>query len=121
MKDPVRQGVAKAVSYARDKANIGIKLVSGDHKLTAQKVAIQQGIFRPNEDVSPFSVMSGEEFRKALTIGAQITVYDPQTNVADQIRVKENTFEEILSNIKVLSRALPSDKLMLVMGIKDKL
>jgi magnesium-transporting ATPase (P-type) len=35
MKDPIRPGVSKAVSYARDKAGIGIKLVSGDHKYTA--------------------------------------------------------------------------------------
>lgn len=40
LKDPIRSGVSKAVSYARDHADIGIKLVSGDHKLTAQKVAI---------------------------------------------------------------------------------
>jgi magnesium-transporting ATPase (P-type) len=35
MKDPVRPGVSAAVAYARDQAGIGIKLVSGDHKLTA--------------------------------------------------------------------------------------
>lgn len=50
LKDPIRPGVGKAVHYARDKADIGIKLVSGDHKLTAQKVATQQGIFRHNID-----------------------------------------------------------------------
>ena len=35
------------------------------------------------------------------------------------MRVDEYTFGDILREIKVLSRALPSDKLMLVMGIKD--
>lgn len=63
--------------------------------------------------------MSGEEFRKAKTIGARITCYDPQTNVTENVRVDEYTYEDILREIKVLTRALPSDKLMLVMGIKD--
>lgn len=65
--------------------------------------------------------MSGEEFRKARTIGAQITCYDPITNISENIRVDEDTFKEILEDIRVLSRALPSDKLMLIMGIKEQL
>jgi len=50
-----------------------------------------------------------------------MTVYDPQTNVPENIRVTKDTFANILQNIKVLTRALPSDKLMLVVGIKEEL
>jgi len=61
LKDPMRDGVAKAISYARDQSGLAVTLVSGDHINTAKAVALQSGIFRPRDgDSSKFSVMTGE-------------------------------------------------------------
>lgn len=51
--------------------------------------------------------MSGEEFRKCRTIGATIKCVDPVTNVSENVKVGKYTYEDVIREIKVLSRALP--------------
>jgi len=122
LKDPLRTGVFKSIQYARDSSGLGIKLVSGDHKNTAKAVAIQSGILRPEHgDNGKFSIMTGEQFRKSLRQGETITTYDPLTNEPIKTRVDQYTFDDVLRELKVLARATPADKNMLITGLQDNL
>ena len=49
MKDPLRPNVAKCVKYARECANLNIRLVSGDHEQTALSNALKAGILSKEE------------------------------------------------------------------------
>ena len=44
LRDPLRQKVKSCVEYAKDKAKMSVRMVSGDHLETAKKVALKAGI-----------------------------------------------------------------------------
>jgi magnesium-transporting ATPase (P-type) len=41
-------------------------MVSGDHRSTAEAIAIKAGILRKDEQRKPMAVLHGEEFRKMV-------------------------------------------------------
>jgi len=63
MKDPLRPRVQSCVNYARNHAQMQVRLVSGDHIETAKAVAIKAGILKPEEANIPFAVMESHQFR----------------------------------------------------------
>lgn len=65
--------------------------------------------------------MTGEQFRKSLRQGETITTYDPLTNEPIKTRVDQYTFDDVLRELKVLARATPADKNMLITGLQDNL
>ena len=88
--DPVRSDVPDAVAACR-KAGIDVKVVTGDNGLTAWEVARQIGLL---QDVPPQgrSILSGQEFAA----------------------LSDEEAMAVLKELKVLSRARPSDKQRLV-------
>ena len=58
MKDPLRAGVTESIKYARNEAQLDIRLISGDHIETAKAVALKCGIIREKENI-PNAVMDG--------------------------------------------------------------
>lgn len=90
IQDPVREDVPKAMAECV-KAGIGVKIVTGDTSLTAVEIARQSGLWKP-EDIIGINSITGPEFEK-LSDGEAVE------------RIKE---------IKVMSRARPSDKMRLV-------
>lgn len=102
--DELRPEVKSAVRKCQQ-AGISVKMVTGDHLKTAYSVAKKCGIVRMGEKAI---IMDGQEFnRKAL---------DSKQNFVQE------KFDEIWPDLKVLARASPDQKYLLVDGIiKSKL
>ncbi|MDB9313213.1 calcium-translocating P-type ATPase, PMCA-type [Spirulina sp. CS-785/01] len=88
--DPLRTDVSQAIESCLD-AGIQVKVVTGDGADTAQEIARQIGLWT-NEESSPYACLTGQEFR----------------NLPDE------EAKEAVKSLKVLSRAVPLDKLRLV-------
>uniref|UniRef100_A0A8H7K4I6 Calcium-transporting ATPase 2 n=1 Tax=Bionectria ochroleuca TaxID=29856 RepID=A0A8H7K4I6_BIOOC len=93
IKDPVRQSVAKAVEDCRS-ASVTVKMVTGDNIETARAIAQECGILKHGE---PGLVMEGSEFH-------QLSGSDRAAAVKD---------------IRVLARASPEDKRILVKTLRN--
>ena len=92
IKDPLRDGVKKAVQDCQ-RAGVVVRMVTGDNRLTAEAIAKDCGILRP-ESV----ILEGPEFRN-MTKAQQ---------------------DEIIPRLHVLARSSPDDKRILVKRLKDK-
>jgi Ca2+ transporting ATPase len=115
MKDQLRPNVAKCVKYARERGELSIRLVSGDHVETAKAVAIKAGILRQEESGRNFAVMTGAEFRRYV---GGLTHQNGEISGVEQTLENMGQFQEIAEHIRVLARATPTDRLMLVTGLK---
>ncbi|MBK8022274.1 MAG: calcium-translocating P-type ATPase, PMCA-type [Chloroflexi bacterium] len=95
--DPIRKEVPDAISACRD-AGIDVKMVTGDTAETAREIASQVGLWNGSRDGdNPHALMSGIEFA-ALEGEALVTA---------------------ARNLKVLYRARPKDKLLMVTTLRD--
>jgi len=117
IQDPVRWDVTEAVA-AVQKSGINIRMVTGDNVETAVTVAKKCGILPQTFERRPggFAVMEGEEFEKR--IGELKEVNTPSggkvTKVADLYQ-----FTNIANELKVLARATPKQKYILVTGLRE--
>jgi Ca2+-transporting ATPase len=89
--DPVREGVAEAITHCRD-AGIHIVMVTGDHPVTARAVAREIGLGEP----------------------------EPAILCADDMVVRlERGAGDSLRGVDVIARAVPSQKLALVRALQE--
>lgn len=97
---------------------VNVRLISGDHIETCKYIALKSGIVKNiNELVNEGSVMTGQEFREA--IGGYEKITDPMTG---EVTVKFNnreSFKSVKKRVKVIARATPEDKFILVQGIQQ--
>ncbi len=91
IEDPLRERVPEAIQRCLQ-AGIQVKVVTGDGPATAQEIARQIGLWQPEDAQKPYALMNGKQFR-AL----------PEAEAAQAAR-----------SLKVLARAVPTDKLRLV-------
>jgi len=92
MIDPPRPEVYDAIEKCR-KANIGVIMVTGDHKITARAIGEELGVLGPEDkiiDGPEFDTLTGEEL------------------------------EEQIENIKIFARVSPSNKVDIVEALKKK-
>jgi Ca2+ transporting ATPase len=115
MKDPLRNNVRKCISYAREQGHLSIRMVSGDHIETAKAVAIKAGILKPEEAGRSFAVMTGYDFRNHV---GKLTQQSGEIAGVEYTLENMQGFQEIAANIRVLARATPVDRHMLVTGLK---
>jgi calcium-translocating P-type ATPase len=101
IQDPVRPEVPDAIKKCQ-RSGITVRMVTGDNVNTARSIAISCGIIKPGDD---FLVMEGREFNER--------VRDAQGNVS-QARL-----DAVWPKLRVLARAQPTDKYILVKGIID--
>ncbi|KAF7637186.1 Cation_ATPase_N domain-containing protein [Meloidogyne graminicola] len=101
IQDPVRDEVPAAIEKCR-RAGITVRMVTGDNVMTARAIAIQCGILNPGDD---FLVLDGKEFNKQIK--------------NEQNKVDQAKFDQIWPRLRVLARAQPTDKYILVKGIID--
>lgn len=96
---------------------LSIRLISGDHIETAKAVALKCGIIREKENVAN-AVMDGETFRKIVGMPL-ISIVDAEgrQQPTDQLE-RMNEFRNVIRELKVLARATPLDKEILVRGLK---
>jgi len=90
IKDPLRPEVPDAIRQCK-LAGITVRMVTGDNKLTASKIAADCGILAEGQDV-----MEGPDFRK----------------------LTDDELDAALPNLRVLARSSPSDKHRLVTRLK---
>lgn len=102
IEDPVRNEVPAAIRKCQ-LAGITVRMVTGDNVNTARSIAAKCGILRPGDD---FLVIEGREFNRRIR--------DPATG-----EVKQELFDEVWPNMRVLARSSPQDKYTLVKGIID--
>ncbi|MDY7013348.1 MAG: calcium-translocating P-type ATPase, PMCA-type [Cyanobacteriota bacterium] len=93
--DPLRSEVPQAI-HACLRAGIDVKVVTGDCRETALEIARQIGLWQEDE-ANPFAHMTGKAFRK----------------------LDDEAAKEAVKSLKVLSRAVPLDKLRLVQLLQD--
>ena len=137
--DPLRNDVPSSISICKQ-AGITIRMVTGDNITTALSIAKQSGIITPTEIQSiptttaitnllsqnkPFTAndfespiaLDGETFRKLSgNITKQI---DTSTGKIKSIHLNNiSLFAKTVSNLKLIARASPEDKYLLVFGLK---
>nr|VZI15731.1 unnamed protein product [Spirometra erinaceieuropaei] len=100
IEDPVRPEVPPAIRQCQE-AGITVRMVTGDNVNTARSIASKCGILRPGEN---FLVMEGQEFNRRIR--------DKTTG-----QVKQELFDKVWLNLRVLARSSPQDKYVLVSGI----
>ncbi|KAI6227302.1 Calcium-transporting ATPase [Aphelenchoides fujianensis] len=101
IQDPVRPEVPDAIVRCQQ-AGITVRMVTGDNINTARSIATACGILKPGED---FIALEGKDFN------ARIRDEDGE--------VSQAKLDQIWPKLRVLARAQPSDKYILVKGIID--
>lgn len=117
MKDELRAGVRKSISYAREEAQLNIRLISGDHFETAKAVALKCGIIREKENI-PNAVMDGPTFRQLVGVPIIAKKDSEGRDVPTDELENMAEFKNVIRELKVLARATPLDKEILVRGLK---
>ncbi|KAI6176344.1 Calcium-transporting ATPase [Aphelenchoides bicaudatus] len=101
IQDPVRPEVRDAILKCQQ-AGITVRMVTGDNINTARSIATACGILKPGSD---FLALEGKDFNARIR--------DSNGQVSQQ------KLDLIWPNLRVLARAQPSDKYVLVKGIID--
>uniref|UniRef100_A0A0N5B1V3 Calcium-transporting ATPase n=1 Tax=Strongyloides papillosus TaxID=174720 RepID=A0A0N5B1V3_STREA len=99
IQDPVRPEVPDAISKCQ-RSGITVRMVTGDNIATARAIATQCGILKPGDD---FLALEGKEFNKRI-----------RDSNGEVVQAK---LDEVWPRLRVLARAQPSDKYVLVNGI----
>lgn len=126
LEDPIKDNVDKPIQFVRyghnedgdikDNNQVNVRMVTGDHLETAKCVALRTGIISIDEHNLEGIAMTGEQFREA--IGPYSKYYD---NIDKEMRINfedEKAFEKTKRRVKIIARATPEDKFILVCGIK---
>jgi magnesium-transporting ATPase (P-type) len=110
LQDDLRDKVLRSVQYAQ-KGNITVRMVSGDHQQTALAVAVKAGILT-QEDANnqKLSCIPAEQFRN-LVGGLRKGPKD------EPMIANKQEFQRIVNQLRVISRATPKDKHLLVVGL----
>lgn len=93
LRDPLRDGVEASIKFARNQANLGVRLVSGDHMASAKAAALRSGILLPHEQNQPYAVMTGQEFRS--TVGTIQRTHNPTTNQVEETIENLDVFSDV--------------------------
>ncbi|CCD74099.1 Calcium-transporting ATPase [Caenorhabditis elegans] len=101
IQDPVRPEVPAAITRCQE-AGITVRMVTGDNINTARSIATACGILKPGED---FIALEGKEFNARIR--------------DENGEVSQEKLDLIWPKLRVLARAQPSDKYVLVKGIID--
>lgn len=118
LKDKLRQTAASAVSYATHDAGLRVRLVSNDHIETAKAIAVKSGILTASDLSKPNAVMLGSDFAARVGTMEEGQAFDGEGGTYHQLTNMED-FKEILRDLKVLARAEPEHKKLLVIGLKS--
>jgi Ca2+ transporting ATPase len=100
IEDPVRAEVPDAIRQCQ-RAGITVRMVTGDNVNTARSIATKCGILSPRDN---FLVLEGKEFNQRIR--------DKQTG-----KVRQDLFDKVWINLRVLARSSPQDKYTLVSHI----
>ena len=118
IEDPLRPEAKSSVLKVQ-KAGIIVRMVTGDKLQTAVSIAKQANIL-PNdltpEEIGDY-VMKGKHFRER--VGNLTTIEDEDGKITGFKVGNIENFKEIAFKLRVIARCSPSDKLLLVVGLKE--
>jgi len=97
MIDPPRQEAISAVANCQ-KAGIAVKMITGDHALTARAIAQQIGINNPDPDADEHRVLTGRELSE----------------------MSDHELLRVVEKVSVFARVAPEQKLKLVTALQAK-
>jgi Ca2+ transporting ATPase len=89
-------------------------MVTGDNLETAKSIAFQAGILSKEDLTNKYSCITGEHFKKI--IGGCVMVEDSDGHEREGIK-NVHKFKKLCKEMKVLARATPIDKHILVTGL----
>lgn len=115
LQDDLRTTVLRSIKFAQ-RGYMNVRMVSGDNLETATAVAIKAGIITEEESKQRHTCMAADEFRKL--VGGMRKTIGPDGNERMEIQNKQE-FAQIASRLRVLGRAIPYDKHVLVVGLKE--
>ncbi|CAK5044484.1 unnamed protein product [Meloidogyne enterolobii] len=101
IQDPVRPEVPEAIAKCQ-RAGIVVRMVTGDNINTARSIATSCGILKPGED---FIALEGKDFNERIR--------------NEEGEVVQEKLDLVWPKLRVLARAQPTDKYILVKGIID--
>ena len=93
-------------------------MISGDHIETAKLVAIKSGIISFEESNNEDVCMTGEIFR--AKIGDYSKIWDPVSETYKLEFEEPTKFDIVKKKLRVIARATPEDRFIIVCGIKQK-
>lgn len=101
---------------AETSTQVNVRLVSGDHLETCKAIALRTGIVKNlNELKMESTAMTGAQFREA--IGPYQTSIDPETGATIIDFENADQFKAVKRRVRVIARATPEDKFLLIRGI----
>lgn len=116
IRDILRDHVKEAVKTCQS-AQVAVRMVTGDNKITATAIAKDCGIlpenYKPHPEYGMYEVTTGPEF--AQRVGG---IQNPGAGEAEVVANKEE-FAMYRKHLKVLARSRPDDKYLLVTGLKQ--
>lgn len=116
IKDVLRDDVTESVKTCQ-RAQVAVRMVTGDNILTATAIAKECGIlpadYKGDSEFAKYEVTTGPIF--AATVGG---IENPGSGEAEVVANKEE-FMMYRKHLKVLSRSRPDDKYLLVTGLKQ--
>lgn len=113
IKDPLREEVPIAVEKCID-AGITVRMITGDNIETATAIAIDAGIITKDQSLDKDVVMMGRDLIKRIE-------YEEVKEKSGKTLIKIKNTKElkiIIKKLKVVARSAPSDKFLLVTGLK---
>ncbi|CAD8122135.1 unnamed protein product [Paramecium sonneborni] len=112
IKDPIRPDVPNSIKQCHA-SGVKVRMVTGDNILTATAIAKECGILATNREIGEWEVVEGKKFREFVG-GLKDEIVDGKT--VKVIGNKEN-FARVSREMKVMARASPEDKYILVTGL----
>lgn len=101
IEDPVRAEVPNAIKMCQE-AGITVRMITGDNISTAKSIATKCGIVKPNDNCL---ILEGKEFNKMIKNKNGV--------------VQQDLIDKVWPNLRVVARASPTDKYILVKGILE--
>ncbi len=123
IKDIIRPEVPGAVAQCQ-KAQIMVRMVTGDNIVTATAIAKECGILKGNQDQKPDSVMEGPAFAErigglvCLTCNRDSPCDCEPRKIVEGVKNKDE-FKVMWKNLRVLARSRPDDKYLLVTALRQ--
>ncbi|CAD8100171.1 unnamed protein product [Paramecium sonneborni] len=116
IKDPIRQDVPNSIKLCTQ-SGVMVRMVTGDNIITAQSIAKECGILEKGRAQQEFEVIDGQKFREL--VGGLVITKDEDGKDIKKIK-NMSIFSKISKEMRVMARASPEDKYLLVTGLIEE-
>lgn len=116
LRDSLRPKVTSSIEYAVKAAQINVRLVSGDHKITATQFALKAGIINAENINGGNAIMHADQFNDV--VGDLSCLKNENGEMVYELANQEG-FNNIEPHLRCLARATSSEKLKLIVGLRN--